>query len=469
MYEDRRIPVPSEAPGKDEQLKFSIRPIKDLPFDKFEIPEYQRPYKWNSKYVLQLITDLVESQNKEEYRLGTLVLHENEIVDGQQRIVTLALILFEGRNWAQTKNPNFYNKINNFLEATRFSNPHSIGHVHENIRAIKERRQDLNERFFDFLLHKCKFLVIELKDLSEAFQFFDSQNARGKGLSPHDLLKAFHLREIPKFTDNDKTQLKRWEEEDPANLINLFLCLYRIKKWIKGESAREFTKKDLDTFIGISLNNLKYPHCLPHLLLDHFINSCKFCGELSAYPTEKNANEKSKSEFPFQLEQRCLNGSRFFEMILHYLRLWKDIRKPETSKLGSYASSIVDYLNTYPQASRTGDQYVRQLFDCLLLFYVDKFGLNDIGIAVRKIFLWTYGIRLESGAVFKATIDNEAKKSPLLKAIQNAITHQEVINRQFPRENLKLSSEREQEKPNSGVPKLMTFYINIKNGSFKQE
>ena len=34
---------------------------------------------------------------------------------------------------------------------------------------------------------------VVLQDISEAFQFFDSQNARGKDLEPHDLLKAYHL------------------------------------------------------------------------------------------------------------------------------------------------------------------------------------------------------------------------------------------------------------------------------------
>ena len=31
--------------------------------------------------------------------------------------------------------------------------------------------------------------------LAEAFQLFDSQNNRGKSLEPHDLLKAYHLRQ----------------------------------------------------------------------------------------------------------------------------------------------------------------------------------------------------------------------------------------------------------------------------------
>ena len=89
-----------------------------------KIPEYQRPYKWTGKNVNNLIDDIISNKNKSEYRLGTLVLHQTkqedhlnvldqyddatlvlhqtkqkdhyifEIVDGQQRIITIALILF---------------------------------------------------------------------------------------------------------------------------------------------------------------------------------------------------------------------------------------------------------------------------------------------------------------------------------------------------------------------------------------
>ena len=54
----------------------------------------------------------------------------------------------------------------------------------------------------NFLLENCSVSVITMPQerLSEAFQLFDSQNNRGKSLEPHDLLKAYHLRNdnIPK-------------------------------------------------------------------------------------------------------------------------------------------------------------------------------------------------------------------------------------------------------------------------------
>ena len=74
------------------------KPISDI---NLVIPNYQRPYKWTGKNVIQLLDDIIEAknQNKETYRVGTLILHKNEkesiynIVDGQQRTITFSLLL----------------------------------------------------------------------------------------------------------------------------------------------------------------------------------------------------------------------------------------------------------------------------------------------------------------------------------------------------------------------------------------
>lgn len=61
--------------------------IKDLlEIPNLKIPDYQRPYKWKIKNVNQLIDDILFHKDKQGYRLGTLVLHNDKenlnIVDG---------------------------------------------------------------------------------------------------------------------------------------------------------------------------------------------------------------------------------------------------------------------------------------------------------------------------------------------------------------------------------------------------
>ena len=42
------------------------------------IPEYQRPYKWQTNHVNQLFNDLLGHQAQGRYRLGTLVLNTRQ-------------------------------------------------------------------------------------------------------------------------------------------------------------------------------------------------------------------------------------------------------------------------------------------------------------------------------------------------------------------------------------------------------
>jgi hypothetical protein len=38
------------------------------------------------------------------------------------------------------------------------------------------------------------------------------------------------------------------------------------------------------------------------------------------------------------------------------------------------ASKVLSTLGSYERRHRTGDRYVRAMFDCALIFYIDKFG-----------------------------------------------------------------------------------------------
>ena len=69
----------------------------------FEIPKYQRGYAWEKRNIRELFDDIFESiETESSHYIGTLVLsqHPTEddhyyIVDGQQRIVTITMIINE--------------------------------------------------------------------------------------------------------------------------------------------------------------------------------------------------------------------------------------------------------------------------------------------------------------------------------------------------------------------------------------
>ncbi len=419
---------------KVDKLKYDIITVKDLPFESLVIPEYQRPYKWGVKNVNQLINDLIAFKANEEYRLGTLVLHDNNIVDGQQRIVTLSLllhVLFRKRT-ISTNNPyqEVQNDINTFWKRTTFRNGHSIAHVRENLSAIEERADDLDEDFLNFLLANCKFVVVRLPEISEAFQFFDSQNARGKDLEPHDLLKAFHLREIKALSPKDSDNITAWQGFRSEHLVNLFLSLYRIKRWVKGNNGKEFTKNDIDTFKGISLDDKRYPFYMQQII-------CHYFSTIYANDSARKI-DNSTLEFPFQLDQVCINGSRFFDMICHYDGLYnkisdeKEYKQYDSDEDDKSAFKIISLLNTYKNRRRVGDIYVRQLFDCLMMYYIDRFGFTEINKVTKKIFKYAYRLRLEQYSVQLSSINNSAMNGLMFKTIRDAQSPYDIINLALP-------------------------------------
>lgn len=124
------------------------------------------------------------------------------------------------------------------------------------------------------------------------------------------------------------------------------------------------------------------------------------------------------------------------------MRLYSEITCPDTFKnyefkedgskvSGVSAYEIITLLNTYNLncRKRTGDQFVRQLFDCQLMYYVDRFGCSDeINKVVRKLFLCAYSIRIEHWSVQLATVDNDAVSGTMFKTIRDAKTPYDIIN-----------------------------------------
>jgi len=173
-----------------------------------KIPDFQRPYKWKSKNVLQLIDDISRFKSETPYRIGTIVIWKDKetdllnIVDGQQRTITFLLlinaIVTHKKNDLSSELQNELTELENVLFKPTFKNEISKQNIQQNFYTILQRNSTFDESFIDFFLHKCEITCFVIDDISEAFQFFDSQNARGKDLEPHDLLKAFHLRELHK-------------------------------------------------------------------------------------------------------------------------------------------------------------------------------------------------------------------------------------------------------------------------------
>ena len=425
---DRSYTLQEDVP---EQLPHvEICSVGSLPFDNFVIPPYQRPYKWTAKNVNQLISDILAFRERKQYRLGTLVLHNNEIVDGQQRIITIALLIRVMYNTLKDEKvkANYHEidkKINAFSNSDKvsFSNRYTLHNVIENINTIESRKLDFDQQLFDFLLTKCEFVVVRLNNISEAFQFFDSQNARGKDLAAHDLLKAYHLREISTLNQEDSRNIDEWQKKPTSFLNEVFLTLFRAKRWSRGKWGRRFTKDHTDIFKGISLSDGKrYPFYQKEVIAHIFS---------SLYNQDPiRAIDRNHMEYPFNLDDQIINGGRFFDMIRHYMNLYEYIRNYRQSLPdGSRAKEILNLITSYNGSGRTGDGYIRDMFYTLLLYYVDRFGEEELDKIIPQFFIWAYKLRLQMSAVQLASIDNYATAwDSMFRHVYDAKTPYDIIN-----------------------------------------
>jgi hypothetical protein len=90
--------------------------------------------------------------------------------------------------------------------------------------------------------------------------------------------------------------------------------------------------------------------------------------------------------------------------------------------------NIIQTLSTYDGRNRTGDGYVRTLFHCAMIHYLDKFEEKNIEMVFEKIFIWAYSLRLQLQAVQIASMDNHALQNNIFKTINEALHPSEVMN-----------------------------------------
>ena len=357
-----------------------IKSLKELLGMNLVIPNYQRPYKWETKSIIELLTD-IEQAIKDykkygknfKYRIGTIILYKSknnsyEIVDGQQRIISTTLLNL-------CINSNFEPNI---LEQN-FSNKFSIINIKNNFNTIKEwfslKSNETKNSFIEAIENILEVVVITIDSLPEAFQLFDSQNTRGKSLDPHDILKAYHLREMKDNQEEMKIATIKWEQKRPEEIKNLFdKYLFRILNWSKGRKSGPFTIKDIDVYKGIQKSS-----------------------------TYTYAERTQKSMPIYQLSQSFISGNDFFEMVDYYLEMKTNI---ENELKNNKDFKLIYQIYTSNNDS-VGFSHAKNLFLCALMCYYDRFN-NLETLIVKKLFVWAFMIRLDMKSLGFDTINKYA-------------------------------------------------------------
>ena len=211
----------------------------------FRVPEFQRRYAWGAEEVIQLLDDLYydtfwlgdTSSREVPYFLGSIVLAQKDgmclILDGQQRLITISLILIilraeleklgfedavqirkylQSGKIGQKKAPKLklqpgdaelYEKTLRSLEHyqqsgyQRFTLAHAMKRIHTRLNEYvthacqtKYRKPvDVLAKMLDILLYGVEFVTITSPSESDAFKLFETLNDRGLALNAADLIK----------------------------------------------------------------------------------------------------------------------------------------------------------------------------------------------------------------------------------------------------------------------------------------
>ncbi|MCB1177884.1 MAG: hypothetical protein KDK36_09925, partial [Leptospiraceae bacterium] len=261
------------------------------------------------------------------------------------------------------------------------------------LKRISELREE-NQIYKDYLLNNCTIVQIVTDKEQEAFQFFDSQNTRGKELAPHDLLKSYHLREMNNEDETVKIEIiNQWEGLNQKNLDGLFKnYLYPLTQWFKEEDGLGYSSSKINVFKGIKNSNF-YNFSIYHKASNLFIEQFNVNESYELLP--------SKPWNQFQLTQPLIGGKRFFFFTLHYGDLLKKIQ-----------NKIKIFHNNPPEQipnNGPGDIYIKQLYECSLLFFADRFGYESLTESVmQQLYTWSYSLRLVMHAVYIQSINKYA-------------------------------------------------------------
>ena len=339
-----------------------------------KIPAYQRIYCWREKTVIKLLEDILQISDTHYYCIGSIILQKKDrktydIIDGQQRLVTLSLLLLElglddgisllDEKFEDTEAQNYikYNKyiINNFCSRNSFEN--------------KNKLLDLIQ---------LNVLILNNSSLDLAYTFFSNENSHGKPLSDYDLLKAHHLRYV--FFEEQQMHLaNRWDKlilsEKPIDSDYetykqaLDIYIFRLRKWL-----------DFDWWIEGERYNVKNEYEASPI-----VDSIPpFCEHFSYYE-------------PIQ------GGTHFFEFTDKAIEKLKNFKQTDDYKM-------IHLLNT--------ESFIllRDVIEALLFAYYYKFGESYLTESLLLITRYVSQVRYENQRIHLSSIFEHVRlsKIPLL-------------------------------------------------------
>lgn len=256
---------------------------------RYDIDNYQREYKWQTKQLVELIDDLCGKfleyyevgQERDavakygHYFLGSIILSQKKgqsyIIDGQQRLTTLTLFLIYLHHRQQKLPEDDRVPVHQLILSQKYGKKsYNIdvpertpcldklysGQVYnpttkdpEAVRNLVSRYKEIEENFppeiddvalpyfLDWLLNNVHVVEITAYSDEDAYTIFETMNDRGLSLAPLDMLKSFLIANVNDESERDRVngiwkqttnRLLEIDKEEPADAV---------KAWLRSQHA----------------------------------------------------------------------------------------------------------------------------------------------------------------------------------------------------------------------------------------
>lgn len=376
------------------------------------LPEYQRPYRWNTAQLERLIVDLEQfaAQSSSNgpggnafYYLGSIILHQGtaergkpevlNIIDGQQRLTSMAIL---GCLLGTVLN----------LPGLRFS-PESQASIKANTRWLKTRPG--KPPLVDFSRVNITLVVTRSED--DAYRFFETQNTGGVRLDGPAIIKAYHLRVVER--ESQDAFARQWESMgDLATLVDAVmkarhwqglrwrdLASHREPRKMRDEIVAELQGKESSSRADIAYRPVRFSH------------------DKGGWSQHVAANGYAMRQ-PLNAGVNSIRYLQYFQTLREELFVEKS--NPALSSFHALYRSLA--INARPS------DFLHKLFDAALLLYASQFGTERVFEASLWLFRTIASPRLSNKTtVRESTVQAFARSSPVLDQIVASYSHDELM------------------------------------------
>ncbi|MDO4997359.1 MAG: DUF262 domain-containing HNH endonuclease family protein [Neisseria sp.] len=345
--------------------------LYDLCNEHFIIPIYQRNYAWGEAQIVQLIEDIAAAckEKKQRYYLGSLIVFardadgKKEVIDGQQRLTTLALLLSCLKETSNIQLTFEHRATSQQILAKLQQSPKQLGNstLEQGYQIIEQalRKLENEGEFKDFLLNKVQIIYTEVPPATDLNHYFEIMNNRGEQLEKHEIIKArlmSSLKEAKKEEEN--------EDKKECNERTLFAMIWNACADMNGFVIEHFSGEQRKTFFGENAQKIPTDFdglCRSNNMQNHTKRSIS---DLLKSPTASDATEQDTQDKISEPLSSIMDFPNFLMLALKLYQSGENHIPLDDKKL-------LEQFGIYEKAADFAKTFIMHLLQTRLLF--DRF------------------------------------------------------------------------------------------------